>query len=257
MPLIIDTHCHACVRKWEPLDVLLFHMERSGIDKAVLIQYKWNHDNSYIVDAIANHRGRFSAAMIVPRNDDGSSIRSWHERGIRGIRLHARSRSDDGDILRLWRTAHELGIPVSVLGHPHNYLEEYFQNVLGFFDSAPLVLEHYAGAGELLGKPVDQAVFKQVMKLSRHENVMVKVQGFGEVNPIPLSDQALADAPILEMILEAFGPRRIMWGSDFPPVSTREGYDSSLNHVRNYIARLSTDEQEMILGGTAQRVWFD
>ena len=39
--------------------------------------------------------------------------------------------------------------------------------------------------------------------------------------------------------LEAFGPRRIMWGSDYPPVSSREGYLNSLRTPQEYLAQLS------------------
>ena len=55
--------------------------------------------------------------------------------------------------------------------------------------------------------------------------------------------------------LEAFGADRIMWGSDFPVVSSREGYDNSLRLPLAYFARLSEDERDAIFGGTAMRVW--
>ena len=34
---------------------------------------------------------------------------------------------------------------------------------------------------------------------------------------------------IVDMTLELFGSEKLMWGSDFPPVSNREGYTNALN----------------------------
>ena len=86
---IVDTHCHIGLHKYEPVEALLFHMERAGVDKAVFIQYQGNSDNRYIVDVMNAHPGRFAAAMIVADDDDGSAIRGWAEQGIVGIRLLA------------------------------------------------------------------------------------------------------------------------------------------------------------------------
>ena len=47
--IVVDTHCHAGVHKYEPVDFLLFHMEKARVDKAVLIQYGGNTDNWYLV----------------------------------------------------------------------------------------------------------------------------------------------------------------------------------------------------------------
>ena len=57
------------------------------------------------------------------------------------------------------------------------------------------------------------------------------------------------------MALEAFGPQRMMWGSDYPPVSSREGYDNALRFPMDYFRALSEDERAWIFGRTAMKVW--
>ena len=57
------------------------------------------------------------------------------------------------------------------------------------------------------------------------------------------------------MVVEAFGPQRVMWGSDFPPVSSREGYHRSLQFPLDYFSDLSEGEREWIFGRTALSVW--
>ena len=97
--------------------------------------------------------------------------------------------------------------------------------------------------------------------LSRFANVTLKFHGLGEfcernvpmTNPNPFEGQV---GPILAMALDAFGPRRMMWGSDWPPVSRREGYGNALNLTRDYLReRCSEDVLAAMFGGTALKVY--
>src|SRR2546426_12567877 len=102
---IVDSHCHVGLHKYEPVEALLHHMGRAGVARAVLIQYMGNSDNSYLLECMATHRGRFAAAMIVEPADDGARVREWAERGIGGIRLAANARAEGADGLAQWRGA--------------------------------------------------------------------------------------------------------------------------------------------------------
>ena len=59
----------------------------------------------------------------------------------------------------------------------------------------------------------------------------------------------------LDLLLEAFGPRRLMWGSDWPVVDLAGGYDRWRIAALDYLARLSEEERAAILGGTAAEVY--
>ena len=87
---IVDTHCHIGLHKYEPVGSLLYHMNTSGVNRAVFIQYAGNSDNQYMLDSMAAHPGKFQAAMIVDPTDDGTAMRQWAEQGIVGIRLPAK-----------------------------------------------------------------------------------------------------------------------------------------------------------------------
>lgn len=246
---VVDTHCHVGLRKYEPVEALLFHMQRSSVDQAVFIQYMGNTDNSYMVDAMAAHPGRFAAAMIVPANDDGSAIRRWEERGIKGIRLPADFRGGGDDPLAHWRTAAELQMVVSLFSRPETLQSDEFAEVVRLFPNLSLVVEHLGGVQP--GFDTDR--FGAICELARHENLTIKLPGFGEFCQLPCP---FAQAPPLaEMTLEAFGAARVMWGSDWPPVSSREGYDSSLSFPLDYLSGLSEEDLKWIFGKTAQRVW--
>ncbi|MCM8536121.1 MAG: amidohydrolase family protein [Lentisphaeraceae bacterium] len=58
--------------------------------------------------------------------------------------------------------------------------------------------------------------------------------------------------PYLESCLEIFGPKRLMIGSDWPVCLLSGEYKPMMQIVKNYISTLSTDEQDQILGKTAE-----
>ena len=56
------------------------------------------------------------------------------------------------------------------------------------------------------------------------------------------------------MAKDSFGVDRIMWGSDYPPVSGREGYRNSLKGARENPVFTTPEEIEWVLGKSALKV---
>jgi L-fuconolactonase len=71
-------------------------------------------------------------------------------------------------------------------------------------------------------------------------------------HPFPFVEPIL---PLLELAYEAFGPRRMMWGSDYPPVSGREGYANALRLTMDQFADKSEEDRALIFGGTAASIF--
>ncbi len=61
--------------------------------------------------------------------------------------------------------------------------------------------------------------------------------------------------PYLEVALDAFGPDRMMFGSDWPVALLAIDYQPWVTIVREFISTLSENEQSAIEGGTASRVY--
>jgi L-fuconolactonase len=70
-----------------------------------------------------------------------------------------------------------------------------------------------------------------------------------------LSDDSARLRQQFEVALEAFGPDRMMYGSDWPPCTLTSSYERVLAAARELIAALSPAEQEAILSGTARRIY--
>ena len=61
--------------------------------------------------------------------------------------------------------------------------------------------------------------------------------------------------PYLDIVFEAFGPARLMIGSDWPVCTLAASYEGAMGIVMNYIKPLSTAEQEGILGANCVRFY--
>jgi L-fuconolactonase len=93
-----------------------------------------------------------------------------------------------------------------------------------------------------------------ICELARRENVYCKLSGMvTEAHWTQWSPPDLL--PYFEVVLDAFGPKRLMAGSDWPVCLLAATYQTWFSTLREFISRLSSAEQEMILGGVASKVY--
>jgi L-fuconolactonase len=93
-----------------------------------------------------------------------------------------------------------------------------------------------------------------IRELARRENVYCKLSGMAtEADWTHWTAQQLR--PYFDVVLAAFGPRRLMFGSDWPVLNLAAEYSTWLDTVRTWIADLSPDEQRRILSGTAREAY--
>jgi L-fuconolactonase len=127
-----------------------------------------------------------------------------------------------------------------------------FKRFLKLYPDLPVVLDHGAkpaiATAGLDAGPFDRWS-RDIREIARDLRLHCKLSG--------LATEAAAGwrpadlEPYLDLLLESFGPSRLMWGSDWPVVELAGGYDLWRKTALAYLARLSEDEREAILGGTA------
>ncbi len=61
--------------------------------------------------------------------------------------------------------------------------------------------------------------------------------------------------PYLDIAFEAFGPERLMIGSDWPVCLVAASYNRAVGLVKDYVLRRTPERTADILGGNAQRFW--
>ncbi len=254
--LTIDTHCHASPTWFEPVELLLFQMDRNDVDKAVLIQHRGQYDNRYLLECVQGFPSRFVAVGMVDTSlpDAPDTLTRWASEGIQGVRFNPTDRSPGNDPLAIWRRAAELGLVASCLGTSQEYASEDFRRLVEELPDLRVIVEHLG----FVGRDDDPSYgnYQKILALARYPNTYMKVPGLGEImpRPMPARDPTfdINDVPpVIAMAIEAFGAGRLMLGTDYPPCSNREGYANVVRFVREYLARRSTAEQEAILGGTA------
>ena len=126
------------------------------------------------------------------------------------------------------------------------------KTLLNEFSSLPVVLDHCLN---LEAGPNLELWFAEVVRLSEHQNLNGKVSfvATGTKVGYPCDDML----EISLKVIEAFGPERCVWGSDFPCELWAPKINYS-DHLRIFTHDLPLKDaaRAQILGLTAQKLWF-
>jgi len=117
----------------------------------------------------------------------------------------------------------------------------------------PFVLDHIAKP--FIRDGVVSPWKEDLRRLASFPNVTCKLSGM--VTEARWKAWRPADMhPYLDAVLEAFGPSRLMIGSDWPVCLLAGDYDRTMDVVVDWTSRLSAPERDAILGGNAARVYL-
>jgi L-fuconolactonase len=120
------------------------------------------------------------------------------------------------------------------------------------FPDQRFVLDHIAKPPIALGQITPWN--HDIQELAKADNVCCKLSGM--VTEARWQDWKPEDfRPYLDVVMNAFGPARLMIGSDWPVCTASAAYGRTLRIVRDYISQLTTSEQDLILGGTCARFY--
>ncbi|MEE9415282.1 MAG: amidohydrolase family protein [Acidimicrobiales bacterium] len=250
--LVIDVYCHCGRSKYQPLPVVQEALEAGDVARAVLVQHLGEYDNSYIADAVAAEPHRFVGVFHVdPEGNDPIAEIERHAslaefEGVRfEVRLLHRIRDQ-------YEAAVELGLNIvlcSILGM-HDQLPE-LRAFLGDHPEHPLMITHW-GWPALADAP-EFSDYQNVLALSEYPGVFLQASGMSMY-----SDHYLElFRPAAAAAYEAFGPDRMVWGSNFS-VSGGDpaGYAAELAPFRQGQYPFAEEDLPAILGGTAKQLWF-
>jgi L-fuconolactonase len=90
----------------------------------------------------------------------------------------------------------------------------------------------------------------QIKKLAGEPNVYAKLSGMvTEADLINWKEEDIK--PYLDIMINAFGTSRLMFGSDWPVCLLAGSYNAVFTVVKNFISDLDMDDQNKIMGGNA------
>ncbi len=257
-PPWIDAHTHAFVRglklavdaRYAPdydasWQMLLALAAANGVGRAVLLQPSFlGYDNSYLFGALKAEPTRFRGVPWISPSVE-TRPEDWEEMariGVRGLRfpiygLPTPQWSAYGDMLG---EALKRDWPI------HLYVESRrLPDMLPFLldGGHRVVIPHYGMFDRTLG-PARDPGFKVLLESAKTGRVFVVLSGAYRVGP----ERARQAAP---MLLDAFGPERLMWASDWPHT------DTGLNRVTTYPLTLRTFEDSLQSEAMRQTILVD
>ena len=194
------------------------------------------------------------APLISPSVKEDLERFSSHPK-LKGVRHVLEDEPDDHYISRGDFNRGVAELPRFDLVYEILILERHLPQTIEFVDRHPnqvFVLDHIA-------KPriKDNLITpwrENISELARRPNVSSKISGMVTEADFHNWTQAQLQ-PYLETVLEAFGPGRLMFGSDWPVCLAACRYGRWFEIVSEFIGGLSSSEQERILGGTAAEVY--
>lgn len=267
---IIDSHVH--VWKKDPrypwakettnppdndatAETLLDLMNKNGVARTVIIQvihYRW--DNSYLADVLKQYPNEFHGVARVNPEDPGAPdhlSRLVEQQRFRGVRLSPAGNAS-GDWIRgplmppLWKRANDLKTPMTLLAPVARMPDAAL--LIEKFPDLTVVIDHMADC------PIDQPKeLEKLIALARYPKVFVKISHTWSLSkqPYPWLDAQ----EHVKRLHAAFGPRRLMWGTDWPVSARHASYEKTLAVVRDDMKFLNDEDKSWILSKTIERVW--
>lgn len=249
-------------RQYSPRDLEPI-LARAKIDKTVLVQAAPTVEETEYMLGIAD--ATESVAKVVGWIDfenPGDHVhleRLNHHPKFAGVRPMIQDIPDDDWMLGTgvqwaYRAIVELDLTFDALGfsrHLRNFL-----TILTRYPAMRAVIDHCMKP-QICDHGTDRDEFRfwadGMTRLAHETNACCKLSGIvTEAN----ADWTVDDLrPYAEHVLEAFGPARVMWGSDWPVCRLRAEHHKWREAAETICTGLSARDKEAVFGGTAARFY--
>ncbi len=129
---------------------------------------------------------------------------------------------------------------------------KYIPQLVAAFPEQKFVIDHLAKPNIKKGEIYNWT--KEMMSVAVHENVYCKISGM--VTEADWKHWKLNNfIPYIDVVCEAFGADRIMFGSDWPVCLVAASYNEMLNIVTEYFSTFTHQEQTAFFGGNATQFY--
>lgn len=235
-------------------------MDAAGVDSAIIVSPWLNYlaDSSYACETAARHPGRFVVvAPIDPGRDDQAAFvdECAADPWLVGLRLMLwspaeRSKLAVGGYSELLSELERRGIPLCVALGPNA-------------DDARLIAERHPGLSVIIDHlglgssptpPAPEHPFDrlpEILRLGALPNIAVKATGMPALSHEQHPYRDIHEH--LHRLLGAYGPQRVMWGTDWTRTHAFLDYAQGVSWLD--AAELSMHERAMVEGATAQALF--
>ncbi len=145
------------------------------------------------------------------------------------------------------------GLAYDVVGEPRHLPAA--ADAAGRLPQLTFVLDHVGNPGPAASPRASEPWASAFARLAALPNVVVKLSGILSEPPPPGAGPVSHLRPYYEAALAAFGPDRLMFGSDWPVCTLGVSYGQVCAAARALTAGLSPAERDAIFSGTARRIY--
>ena len=245
-------------RDFTPTD-LHVEMQQAGVDGAIAVQARQTlQETEWLLSLAAPNdfmRGVVGWAPLIDAAVSDDLQRLAAQPKLKGIRHVLQDEPDDFYMLRNDFNAGITQLRRFNLVYDVLIFERHLPQTIQFLDRHPdqvFVIDHIA-------KPrIREGVLspwrENLKELARRSHCFCKLSGvLTEADWQNWRPEGIH--PYLDAALDAFGPNRCLFGSDWPVLLLADSYAGWVATVKNFVSRLSSTEQARVLGGTAAEVY--
>ena len=233
--------------------------QEAGIDRSIAVQARSSVEETAWLLELANANESVAAVVgwvpLGARDVESHIERFADHPKLRGVRHVVQDEPDDQYLLRPDFNAGVAALRRFRLVYDILIFERHLPAAIEFVDRHPsqaFVLDHIAKPRirEGLLSPWQE----RIRELARRPNVYCKLSGVvTEAHWQRWTPDDLQ--PYFDTVLEAFTPKRLMFGSDWPVLLLAETYQGWYSVVKKAIKTLSESEQARIWGDTAAQAY--
>ncbi len=245
-------------RDYLPAD-LMAELARNRIDATIAVQADQSEAETDFLLELAERNSNIAGVvgwidLRSPRVTERLEHYSKYDRLV-GFRHIVQSERDDyfllqHEFVRGLRELRRFGYTYDLLVYPRQLPAAV--ELVARLPEQPFILDH-------LGKPEIRTGNRsgwraQIRELASRPNVSCKLSGI--VTEADWHKWTPEDCrPYLDAVFEAFGPERLIFGSDWPVCLLAATYTRVVDLIRDYIAQCSPAEQDAIMGLNALRFY--
>jgi L-fuconolactonase len=227
-------------------------LKNNGVDGCVAVQADQSERETEFLLELANEN-EFIKGVVgwVDLRAEGVSKRLAHysqNEKLKGVRHIVQEEPDPEFMLRkdfqngVSRLA-EFGLTYDILVYPNQLAAAVLLSRA--FPEQKFVLDHIAKPR--ISEGLDNQWVNNIKELALNPNVSCKISGM-VTETTNFKWQQEDFYPFIDVVLDAFGWRRLMYGSDWPVCLLGGNYKEVLTIVKDYISKLPENERAGIMG---------
>ncbi|MBB5153890.1 amidohydrolase family protein [Saccharopolyspora phatthalungensis] len=261
-PWIVGVEMEPLRRDFRPAD-LQAALKGSAVDATVLVQTVADPDETPEMLVLADTVDRVVAVVgwidLTARDARERIGRlQTHPSGgwLKGIRHQAEDEPDPDwlirpDVLNGLAAVEDAGLVYELLVRPHQLPAAI--KAVGQFPQLTFVLDHCGKPAVATGELEPWA--SRVRTLAAFPNVVCKLSGLVTEDDWARQPDPVRLLPYVDVVVEAFGPKRLMFGSDWPVCTLAAEYGQVMDLARQLTAGLDDQQRTAVFDATARAVY--